>query len=39
MHSIIQSCKKFNYIYLNGLFINKNILINEESEESKESEE
>ena len=27
MHSIIQKCKKFNYIYLNGIYINKNILI------------
>jgi hypothetical protein len=27
MHSIIKSCKKYKYIYLNGLFINKNLLI------------
>ena len=33
MHSIIQSCKNFNYIYLNGQYINKKLLINEESEE------
>ena len=26
MHSIIQSCKKYNYIYLNGMYINQNIL-------------
>ena len=30
MHSIIQNCKKFKYIYLNGMFINKNLLVNEE---------
>jgi len=27
MYSIIQGCKKYKYIYLNGLFINKNILV------------
>jgi len=27
MHSIIQKCKKYQYIYLNGFYINKNILI------------
>ena len=27
MHSIIQKCKNFTYIYLNGIYINKNILI------------
>ena len=26
MHSIIQGCKKYNYIYLNGMYINQNIL-------------
>jgi len=26
MHSIIQKCKKYQYIYLNGFYINKNIL-------------
>ena len=26
MHSIIQNCKKFNYIYLNGMYINQSIL-------------
>lgn len=26
MHSIIQSCKKYTYIYLNGMYINQNIL-------------
>ena len=28
MHSIIQKCKKYEYIYLNGIYINKNILAN-----------
>ena len=28
MHSIIQNCKKFNYIYLNGMYINQSILKN-----------
>ena len=26
MHSIIQNCKKFNYVYLNGMYINQSIL-------------
>ena len=30
MHSIIQKCKKFNYIYLNGMYINQSILKNVE---------
>jgi len=30
MHSIIQSCKTYTYIYLNGLFMNKNLLITED---------
>ena len=30
MHSIIQNCKKFKYMYLNGMFININLLVNEE---------
>ena len=32
MHSIIQKCKKYEYIYLNGIYINKNILVNPSSE-------
>ena len=32
MHSIIQKCKKYEYIYLNGIYINKNILVNTNSE-------
>ena len=32
MHSIIQNCKKFEYIYLNGIYINKNILVNSSTE-------
>lgn len=32
MHSIIQKCKKYEYIYLNGIYINKNILVNSSSE-------
>ena len=26
MHSIIQGCKKYQYLYINGLFVNKDIL-------------
>jgi hypothetical protein len=39
MHSIIQNCKKYKYIYLNGLFINQTLLVTEESSKSEESEE
>ena len=27
MHSIIQGCKKYHYIYLNGIYINKQIYL------------
>tara|TARA_Y100000389_G_scaffold67460_1_gene63760 strand:+ start:10722 stop:11858 length:1137 start_codon:yes stop_codon:yes gene_type:complete len=27
MHSIIQGCKKYKYIYLNGIYINKQLLV------------
>ena len=30
MHSIIQKCKNFSYIYLNGIYINKKLLVNQE---------
>ena len=30
MHSIIQTCKNFSYIYLNGIYINKNLLVSQE---------
>ena len=30
MHSIIQKCKNFSYIYLNGIYINKKLLVNGE---------
>jgi hypothetical protein len=30
MHSIIQKCKNFSYIYLNGIYINKELLVNQE---------
>jgi len=30
MHSIIQKCKNYTYIYLNGLYINKKLLVSEE---------
>ena len=33
MHSIIQKCKKFKYIYLNGLYINETILKSVEEDE------
>ena len=33
MHSIIQNCKKYKYIYLNGLFINQTLLVTEEKNE------
>jgi len=32
MHSIIQNCKKYKYIYLNGMFINKELLVDQTSE-------
>ena len=31
MHSIIQKCKNFSYIYLNGIYINKELLVNDEA--------
>ena len=34
MHSIIQSCKKYKYIYINGMFINTNLLKNNVDKEN-----
>ena len=36
MHGIIQQCKKFTYIYLNGVYINESILLSK-SEENNEN--
>ena len=38
MHSIIQSCKKYKYIYINGMFINTNLLKNKVDEENVDEE-
>ena len=38
MHSIIQSCKKYKYIYINGMFINTNLLKNNVDEENMDEE-
>lgn len=39
MHSIIQGCKKYEYIYKNGIFINHDFIKPEKDEELEESKE